>query len=81
MRVAPDPGGRAAGVLVTRQCAAAVAALLLLGGCGMYGDLYMENGEAEVPAITEAPPIAAEDREDPETPTPRRADEAPEGGL
>jgi hypothetical protein len=66
---------------VTRRLAAAAAGLMLLGGCGMYGDLYMERPDAPVPEITEAPPIAAEDREDPETPTPRRADEAPEGGL
>lgn len=36
-------------------------ALLLLSGCGMYGDLYLEEEAPRLPEITEAPPIAADE--------------------
>lgn len=38
-------------------------ALLLLGGCGMYGSLYLEEEDAPppLPEITEVEPIAADD--------------------
>lgn len=36
-------------------------ALMLLGGCGMYGELYLEEEAPRVPEITEAAPIAADE--------------------
>lgn len=35
-------------------------AALLLAGCGMYGDLYLE-GEVPRPEVTEEPPIMLEE--------------------
>lgn len=43
---------------MTRNWRALPLALLLLGGCGMYGPLYLE--EPEPPAATTAPPAAVE---------------------
>ncbi len=35
--------------------------LLLLAGCGMYGELYLEEEAPRGPEITEAPPIAVDE--------------------
>jgi predicted small lipoprotein YifL len=44
---------------------AALAALLLAGGCGMYGDLYLEEPAPQAPPeVEERAPIAAEDTTD-----------------
>lgn len=46
-------------------------AALLLGGCGMYGDLYLEGRAPPpeetpqpIPEVTEEPPIMLEERDD-----------------
>lgn len=45
----------------TPRTLAALAALLLAAGCGMYGDLYVEEaGPQAPPEVEERPPIAAE---------------------
>jgi hypothetical protein len=45
---------------VSRPARAWPLALLLLAGCGMYGDLYLEEEAPRVPEITELPPIASD---------------------
>lgn len=49
-----------------RMLAASALTVLLLGGCGMYGDLYLE-GEAPPPEVTpeDAPGITPEITEEP----------------
>lgn len=43
------------------RCGVALLLLLgLLGGCGMYGSLYLEEEPAK-PEVTEVPPIAVEE--------------------
>lgn len=42
-----------------------LALLALLAGCGMYGELYLEEEPPRVPEITEAEPIATEAPADP----------------
>jgi hypothetical protein len=56
-------------------------ALLLLGGCGMYGPLFLEEQETPVPEITEAPPIAVDESADgePEAAPERDDEEDPDG--
>jgi hypothetical protein len=60
-------------------------ALLLLGGCGMYGPLFLVE-ETPAPEITETPPIAGDAAAAPVEPAPPEPvddveDEAdPEGG-
>lgn len=45
----------------TRSCLA-LAALLLASGCGMYGDLYLEEPEAPArPEVEVLEPIAADE--------------------
>jgi hypothetical protein len=46
---------------VNRLARAWPLALLLLAGCGMYGDLYLDEESPRVPEITEAAPIAADE--------------------
>lgn len=52
-------------------------ALLLLGGCGMYGDLYLE--EPDAPAATTPPPATVEPGvADPAAAPPRVEDQDPD---
>lgn len=59
-------------------------ALLLLGGCGMYGPLFLVE-EPPAPEITETPPIAGDavvplEPAPPEPVDDDEDEEAPEGG-
>jgi hypothetical protein len=58
----------------TRPCLA-LAALLLAGGCGMYGDLYLEEPEAPPrPQVEEVEPIAGDAEAAAEQPAPEDED-------
>lgn len=46
---------------MSRLARAGPLALLLLSGCGMYGDLYLEEEAPRGPEITEAAPMAADE--------------------
>jgi len=62
---------------VTRGWRALPLALVLLGGCGMYGALYLE--EPDPPAATTAPPAAVEPgTADPAAPPPPAEDPNPD---
>ena len=43
---------------------AALALLLLIAGCGMYGALYLEEDEVAPSEVTEQPPVAGDEDED-----------------
>jgi hypothetical protein len=65
---------------VTRAARTLPLALLLLGGCGMYGPLFLL--EDTPPEITELPPIATEPATAPADAVPEepRDEDDPEGG-
>lgn len=59
--------------LPAERACLALAALLLAGGCGMYGDLYLEEPEAPPrPQVEEVEPIAGD--ADAEQPAPEDED-------
>jgi hypothetical protein len=61
----------------TARAVAALAALLLAGGCGMYGDLYLEEPPPQsAPEVEEREPIL-EDAAPAVEPTVEPADEDP----
>lgn len=65
----------------TRSCLA-LAALLLASGCGMYGDLYLEEPEAPArPEVKELPPILEEGAPEEEDNKPKPQQPPPDGAA
>lgn len=59
---------------------AALAALLLAGGCGMYGDLYLEEPAPQAPPeVEERAPIATDDAAEKEDEPARPRGTPPDG--